>query len=102
MTFSPHVAEEFRGAFYGINRGKVFEGQYRNHEVAGQRPGDADDPHDNAAENAEAFFQSAQNDAEGCGHERPLENRGFALPSQLDAVAKQAVVCGRGRRDSFR
>src|SRR5260370_33258462 len=47
--FSPSVTEEFRGAFYGIDRGKVFEGQYRNHEVAGQRPGDADNPHDNAA-----------------------------------------------------
>ena len=77
---TPHVAEEFRGAFYGINRVKVFEGQYRNYEVAGQRPGDADNPHDNAAENAEAFFQRAQNDAGRLRPRAPLGESWLCAP----------------------
>src|SRR3977135_2618296 len=53
--FSPSVAEELGRALHGINGSKVFKGQHRDHEVAGQRPDDADDLHDDAAGQAHAL-----------------------------------------------
>src|ERR1700719_1797212 len=87
--FSPGVAEEFGGALHGVYGGKVLEGQHGDHEVAGQRPDDANDAHDQAADQAQALFQSAQDDADGGGDERPLKNGALALPSQFDAVAER-------------
>src|SRR3989440_13077350 len=87
--FSPGVAEELGGALHRFDGGKVFERQHRDHEVAGQRPDDANDAHDQAADQAQALFQSAQDDADGGGHERPLKNGALAVPGQLDAVAER-------------
>src|SRR6266852_4362055 len=87
--FSPGVAEELGGALHGLDGREVFESKQGDHEVAGQRPGDADDPHDNPADQAHALFHSAQDDADGGGNEGPLKYRALALPGQLDAVAER-------------
>src|SRR5712664_434092 len=87
--FSPSIAEELGGALYGLDGREVFEGQHRNDEVARQGPDDANDSHDQTADQAQAFFQSAQDDADGGGDECPLKNGALALPGQLDAVAER-------------
>src|SRR6266513_98836 len=87
--FSPGVAEELGGALHRFDGGQVFESQHRDHEVAGQRPDDANDAHDQTADQTQALFQSAQDDAHGGGDERPLKNGALALPGQFDAVAER-------------
>src|SRR5713101_7881295 len=86
--FSPSVAEELGGALHGVDGGKVFEGQHRDHEIAGQRPGETDNPDDNAPDKAQALFQSAQDDADGRSDERPLQNGALARPGQFEAVTE--------------
>src|SRR5207245_8821293 len=70
------------------NGSKVLESQHRNHEVTSQRPDDANEAHDQTSDQAHALFESAQNDANGGGDERPLKDGAFARPGQLEAVAE--------------
>src|SRR5207245_6121582 len=87
--FSPSVVEELGGALHGGDGSEVFEGQHWDHEVAGQRPGDTDNSHDEAADHAHALFKGAQNDADSGGDKRPLKNGALARPCQLKAIAKR-------------
>src|SRR5438552_14393434 len=86
--FSPSVAEELGGALHSGDGSEVLEGQHGNHEVTSQRPDYSDDAHNQAAEQAHALFERAQDDADRGSDERPLQNRAFARPSQLEAVAE--------------
>ena len=81
FTFSPQVSRKsLKERLNGRDGSQVFKRQHRHNEVAGQRPGNANDAHHQSADQAHALLESAQNHAYCSGHKRPLRNRAFARP----------------------
>lgn len=92
--FAPGFFEELGGFVKRFDGAHILGGDERHNKEASERPEDADDAGDDAADYAGALLDRAQDHANGGAEQRPLKDTPLAVPRGLEAVIDCGMASG--------